>query len=107
MKFIVSYTINEPNDQFVNSALWQGNIEKDDFQEAIKVYDNLKALDEEYTKTAFPYFGKLTRIAVFKLDGKRTFHNKPRRLCDRRDKSEWIITADLGGLINSRSSADL
>jgi hypothetical protein len=106
MKHIVSYTINESNDQFPASVLWQGNIECDDFQKALTAYDNLKRLDEAYTKTAFPYFGKLTRIAVFKVDGKRTFHNRPRRMCDRRDKSGWLIIG-LEGLINSRSSADL
>jgi hypothetical protein len=106
MKHIVSYTINESDDQFADHILWQGNIEKDDFQAAVQVYENLKALDEQYTKTTHPYFGRLTRIAVFKVDGKRTFHNKPRRLCDRRDKSDWLIIG-LEGLINSRSSADL
>jgi hypothetical protein len=106
MKFLVSYTINEPNDQFADHVLWQGNIEKPTLAEAVQVYENLRDLPEEYTKTAHPYFGKLTRIAVFRERGKETFHKRPYRLCDRRDKSDWLIIG-LEGLINSRSSADL
>jgi hypothetical protein len=99
MRFIVSYTINESNDQFPSSVLWQGNIEKETLQDAIQILENLQNIDPRYTQSAFPYFGTLTRIAIFKLDGKRTFRNKPRRLFDRRDKRDWLIVG-LDGLIN-------
>src|SRR5690349_19318928 len=104
--FIISYTINETNNQFAHGVLWQGNIEKDTLAEAHKVFDNIKSLDETYTKNAYPYFGKITRIAIFQICGKETFQRKPRYIVDRRDKSDWIIVG-LEGLINSRSSVDI
>lgn len=93
MTHIVVYEIASPktNNQF-RANWWNTCTETATLHEAVKVFENLKDAHPEYSQ-----------IAVYKINGGQTFHNRPRYHCDRRNKVGWVIIG-LEGLVNSRSS---
>lgn len=100
--FIIVFSTT--NNREFQSPNWRTVTEKVTLEEAKIVFENIVALAETKQEHGFPYFGRITQVAIFKVIGRRTFTQRPRYHADYRDKSGWPIGGGAGGLVNAMNS---
>lgn len=102
-KYIVMYSTT--NNKPYESADWHTVTETEALDKAVEVmaiWTN-KAATEDNTQ-GWPIYGKITQVAIFRLAGGETFTRKPLRYADYRDKRDWAISDQVGGLVNAVNS---
>ena len=93
--------ISTTNNKTWERPNWTVVTEKNTLDLAVSVFNTFVDYAET-GDTPSMFFGipvKVTQVAIFKYAGGDTFHRKPTRYHDHRDKSEWLISG-AGDLIN-------